>query len=257
MAAPWHSHKRKTPAELTDDQMWEARRRCQGNLCPWCILDARHGYLHEAQIKATSLVTEMPDDAPKEALWIAMHAQRWCEKICEQYPREAPAAWSAFSGQAGAGTGSGASSASWFPPPPPPAVPPLSMRSRTSPTAWLSGPSDSQTAGTPTGPAGSRPAAPDPVLRLDENGVPLPGFLDGDWVFECWTGKKYKWVAYEEPTQVQLRRAYNNHEGVQNVMVLGTEMQVSVTPGDMYQDNPNTGAPARKVQIAPVGGWPE
>ena len=66
-----------------------------------------------------------------------------------------------------------------------------------------------------------------------------------------------KWVAYPETAQEQLRRAYNNREGVQTIVVNETQMQVSVTPGDMYQNNPFTEAPARKLRIAPKGGWPE
>ena len=94
-------------------------------------------------------------------------------------------------------------------------------------------------------------------MQHDESGVPLPGFLDENWVFECWTGKKFKWVPYDTRQQVVLREAYNTHQGVQEVEVNGVMMDVSVTPGNMYQDNPTTENPPRKVQIAPVGGWPD
>ena len=86
---------------------------------------------------------------------------------------------------------------------------------------------------------------------------PAPGFMDDGWVFECWTGPSMKWVPYADSTQAQLRDAYNHNRGVQAVMVNDTRMEVSVAPGDMFQNNPETSAKARKVRLAPKGGWPE
>jgi hypothetical protein len=41
------------------------------------------------------------------------------------------------------------------------------------------------------------------------------------------------------------------------VLVNDVKMEISVTPNDMWQNNPWTENPARKVRLAPKGGWPE
>ena len=252
MSIPFLVPEPAAPSELTQEETWQARQRCQGNLCPWCILDARHGYLQEARARAAKLTSELPPGTPPEALRVLKHSVGWCEKICEQYPCEPPPPFSIFGPPAGSGTGSASSGASGIP-----STQLACWRDPESVTASTHAPAARQAALATAGAAQQRPNTAAPFLQLDEWGVPVPGCLDANWVFECWSGPKYRWVAYTEPTQVQLQRAYNNREGVQTVDVKANQMQVSVAPGDMWQNNPDTGNNPRKLRISPKGGWPE
>ena len=36
------------------EETWRLRQRCEGQLCPWGIMDARHGYLEGAQARFPS-----------------------------------------------------------------------------------------------------------------------------------------------------------------------------------------------------------
>ena len=73
---------------LAEEDKLVMRLACQGNLCPWCILDARHGYLDEAHRRVAQLREQLTADSPPEAARILMHCTQWCEKICEQYDVE-------------------------------------------------------------------------------------------------------------------------------------------------------------------------
>ena len=232
-----------TSGRLTDQA--RLRMNCVGNICPWCILDARHGYLGEARRRFEHLTAELPHDSPPELLWILLHCRAWCERICDECPAVAGE-------EAGTSTG-GAASSSWSTLPPPPPRPlraaAASMQPRPPRTRPAAAPATSARH------PGKGAAAPGPPA--DPWGVPLPGHLDAQWDFECWTGPSCKWVAYPEDTQEQLRAAYNAGGGILVVMVNGSHMEVSTTPDDMWQNNPSTSAKPRKVQLSPKGGWPE
>ena len=98
---------------------------------------------------------------------------------------------------------------------------------------------------------------PTPGPPVSKDGVPLPGHLDAQWVFECWTGPSLKWVAYPEAAQERLRAAYNGGGGIEIVEVNEAHMEVNTNPNDMWQNNPATSAKPRNVRLAPRGGWPE
>ena len=237
---------------LTDGDKLVKRLACQGNLCPWCILDARHGYLDEAYHRVAQLREQLTPDSPPQAAWILMNCTQWCEKICEQYdvePRllKSPAP---RGGHTGARTESASGSADC------PSSPPSPPRQRTGLAPSQSHPPWAQP---PPHVIESQPTrvSPAPHQQLNEEGVPDPGHLDAQWDFECWTGPSRKWVAYPELTQQLLRAAYNSGAGPQQVLVNDVKMEISVTPNDMWQNNPWTENPARKVRLAPKGGWPE
>ena len=194
-----------------------------------------------------------PQTLDPHAVWIIKHALKWCQEICGESSDdvERPAGFSLNGGgsvMVGGATGSRhpcqsappswgrETHASYLPPPP------------------------SQ----PTDPRAPFSAASTQVQskrchshRHGSMSEPIPGFMNDGWVFECWTGPCLRWVPYDEPAQVKLRRSYNHNEGLQAVMVNGVEMQVSVAPGNMFQINPCSDRSARKVRLAPKGGWPE
>ena len=225
---------------------------CEGNVCPWCILDARHGYLDEAYHRVAQLKEQLSSESPPEAAWILMHCQRWCEKLCEKYdvkprslespePRPSPT---------DARTGTASSSAACPPPPPEPPRERMDAAAVRRPPPWAR-PPPRIIESLPTH------VSPAPIQQLNEEGVPVPGHLDAQWEFECWTGPSRKWVAYPEPTQRLLRAAYNSRAEPQRVLVNDVEMEISVTPDDMWQNNRWTENPPRKVRLAPKGGWPD
>ena len=251
MSIPFLAPKASVAPELTQEETWQARQRCQGELCPWCILDARHGYLGEAHARATKLLAQLPDGSRPESSLVLQDAVAWCEKISKQYPCEPPPPFTIFGPPAASSTGGASSSSSRIPP-----TQLAHMRHPETVAASRYAPAARQTASTHAPAARQSVPAPSFVV-LNTCGVPVPGYMDRNWVFECWTGPKNRWVAYTEPTQEQLRRAYNNGEGVQWVEVNSMRVLVSVAPGDMWQNNPDTENPSRKVRICPKGGWPE
>jgi hypothetical protein len=227
-------------------------QQCLGQVCPWCTLDARHGSwpaaVHRAAEYRRHLDELNSESASKHGDQILHHALMWCADICGTVcPPLAPRR-TGVDTMAPAMASSSSSAAEWTPaalgpatrrqpPPPPPA-----------PTAMHTGVTQGASVGAPPG------IALQPLL--DEEGIPIPGHLSDQWQFECWTGKSCKWVPYAEKDQQRLRAAYNSEGGIVQVDVFGTSMQVSVTHNDMWQKNPMSEGPQRKLRLVPLGGWP-
>lgn len=240
---PWG---RAASDSRTRQERLAGRLTCLGEICPWCILDVRHGHIEEARQRVNHLYGQLSWDAPLEPRWIVQNCLNWCERHCAEFP-------AAAAGDAAGSSTSGSASSSRRPVPPPPHPPPRSDASSMQPRDPRAPPAAAAPASASHGGTGAAAQGP----RLDESGVPLPGHLDAQWDFECWTGRSLKWVAYPEQTQERLRASYNGGGGVEMVVVNESHVEVSTTPDDMWQNNPNTEAKARKVRLAPKGGWPE
>ena len=236
-------------APTNADRLWR-QQQCLGELCPWCILSARHGSLIDAARRADSITSHLGPGSSEFAGRILNHAVRWCMDICHDVG-DAPCSSPPGFGPCPGGTSMAVSSSSstmrpspgrqqsiLVPPPPPP--PPRATDSCSRPSTTLH-----------AGPDGAQQPT------LDQWGIPLSGFLTEQWNFECWTGKSQGWVAYPESDQIRLRELYNGQGGITTVHVGEVRLEVQATYGDLWQNNPDTEAPRRRVRVAPVGGWPE
>ena len=241
----------ETSRKRTVAEVISVQSECHGTPCPWCILKAGHGDMRGARLKFARLQGELTAESPPEAGAILEDAWRWCQKIDEAFSIDVSGeAVANEMGDAGISTATDASASS-LPAPPPPAGPQRSA----APTLPPAPPGLVPEACAPATLCPQISSTSRPHTVPNQGGVPVPGQLDAHWVFECWTGPSLRWVAYPESDQENLRAAYNSGGGVQVVMVNEVRMEVSTTPDDMWQNNPNTEAKPRRVRLSPKGGW--
>ena len=236
---------------------------CQPGVCPWCILQCRHGDLADFLDKFSRRRELLPAECTR-GRFILQHCKVWVIDMAEAdsvgelevttsaEQEDAPPLASAFS-IFGGPIGGSARPSSWLsngptqappppshdppPPPPPPArnsAPflPLPGWQRALPSA--AGAASSTSSGSPW---------------------PGPGWYSGifGWAgldtWQFWAGARTKWVDY--PPEISARLSVMQREGPRWTEYTVNDQTYILDVEKMQQDNPATGRPPRKIRIRP------
>lgn len=247
---------------------------CMPGVCPWCLLNAPHHDLKEAEHRAVIMLAELDRvRAPHWAGHLVLLLVNWCRVERLQFHAEVldpdvvrvslhelgtyaglpvPRVFDTFSAAAGASSSAARPAYPKPKPAPGPEMPPPAAAdpgASAQPRKQVRIVSPTRTSVPPPPPPRGLPLSPPPCPAAAAWLQPAVGNSSDIW--EYFAGRKTGWVPYDLDTQGKLRAAHAIGGAQIRIWVDGWEYWIDNRPSHMTQTNPKYENEPRKIRIRP------